>query len=485
MWSWRQAGWLFILSIQLLSPLGVNAQQKKAALESSFQLRTRAEHWNWFESSADDEYTYLGALLRASAGQQGDRLGWRVELAAPVLLGLPESAVAPAPQGAAGIGPSYWAANDSAEQAAGLFLKQAFLRLTSKSASATHSLRAGRFEFIEGSETVPEQSTLATLERERIAHRLVGNFGWSHAQRSFDGAHYTYDRNSLQLTAAAMRAAAGVFDTNGWPDLDVNLGYAALNRRPRVGQHSDWRVFALYYQDARSGPVPLKADNRPLTARQNDQEAIALATLGGHYVRVFSIDSTTIDVLAWASVQAGNWGELEQRAYAATLEAGWQPRWSGRPWLRIGYTRTSGDNSALDGEHGTFFQVLPTPRLYARFPLYNLMNIEDAFVSLLLRPARSVQLRGEAHRIGLTEREDLWYSGGGAFDARTFGFAGRPANGQRELGTLLDLSAEVRLSTTFTINGYFGWLRGGPVVGRIYPDGRAASLGYLELEWRR
>jgi hypothetical protein len=472
--------------LPLLLPVGLGAQETRPTIKTSFQLRTRAEHWNWFESaSGTDDYAYVGSLLRAAAFRQGDRLGWRVELAAPLLLGLPENPVAPPPQGPAGIGANYWAANDSSEQAAGIFVKQAFLRFSSKSEKSAHALRAGRFEFIEGLETVPEQSTLAWLERERIAHRLLGNFGWSHVQRSFDGAHYTYDRGAAQLTATGMRATGGVFDTNGWTDLNVNVGYAAVNRRPRAGQHSDWRVFALYYDDARTDPVPLKADNRLLAVRQSDDDPISLATVGGHFVRVFTIDSTSVDVLAWGAVQAGNWGELNQRSYAVALEAGWQPRWTGKPWLRVGYTRTSGDDNALDNEHGTFFQVLPTPRLYARFPLYNLMNIEDAFASLQLRPSGTVQVRAEAHHLRLSEPADLWYSGGGAFDKRTFGYAGRPANGQSELGTLLDLSAEVRLTPRVSVNGYFGWLTGGPVIDRIYPDRPNAALGYLEVEWRR
>ena len=55
-----------------------------------------------YETAAGDpSYSYAGALARVAAFNQGKRLGWRVELAAPFLLGLPEIAVAPAPAGIA------------------------------------------------------------------------------------------------------------------------------------------------------------------------------------------------------------------------------------------------------------------------------------------------------------------------------------------------------------------------------------------------
>ena len=65
-------------------------------------LRVRGESWERFEPAAGDpSYSYAGALARVAAFNQGKRLGWRVELAAPFLLGLPEIAVAPAPAGIA------------------------------------------------------------------------------------------------------------------------------------------------------------------------------------------------------------------------------------------------------------------------------------------------------------------------------------------------------------------------------------------------
>ena len=63
-----------------------------------------------------------------------------------------------------------------------------------------------------------------------------------------------------------------------------------------------------------------------------------------------------------------------------------------------------GDNNPNDGQHGTFFQVLPTPRIYARFPFYNLMNNQDAFAEVVLRPHPKWTIRSDAHFLRLGNR---------------------------------------------------------------------------------
>jgi hypothetical protein len=59
----------------------------------------------------------------------------------------------------------------------------------------------------------------------------------------------------------------------------------------------------------------------------------------------------------------------------------------------------------------------------------------------MLRPAKRITIRSDIHGLWLANKNDLWYSGGGAFQPWTFGFNGRPSNGdgpgdtlRRELG---------------------------------------------------
>ena len=56
-------------------------------------------------------------------------------------------------------------------------------------------------ELIDGTEVTPKDATLAGLKRDRIAHRLIGNFGFSDVGRSFDGVQYTLNRSRLNITA--------------------------------------------------------------------------------------------------------------------------------------------------------------------------------------------------------------------------------------------------------------------------------------------
>src|SRR5687768_17291707 len=112
-------------------------------------LRTRVESWHWFDTpAADADYTYVGLLARASLSDQNGPFSWRVEAAAPALLGLPDGAVAPT-VGQLGAGASYFQASDSSENTASIFIKQAFVRWGKPVAQGGHSVRIGRFEFLE------------------------------------------------------------------------------------------------------------------------------------------------------------------------------------------------------------------------------------------------------------------------------------------------------------------------------------------------
>ena len=125
----------------------------------------------------------------------------------------------------------------------------------------------------------------------------------------------------------------------------------------------------------------LKTDNRPAPIRTSDLGKIEIATWGADYAHVFNTTNAgKFDFLVWGVVQTGSWGNLEQRAGSFVGEAGWQPPVKMlKPWISAGYSYGSGDGNPNDSRHGTFFQVLPTPRQYARFPFYNMMNNEDLY----------------------------------------------------------------------------------------------------------
>lgn len=450
-------------------------------------LRLRAESYGWFETPGyQDAYTFGAAQLRVSLGQQRERWDWLVEGEFPALFNLPGRAVAPAPRGQLGLGATYFAANGG--QDASAVLKQAYVRAKGVFGDSRSSLKVGRFEFAEGAETTPKDATLAALKRERLAHRLVGNFGFTHVGRSFDAVQYVRDNSSSNLTLVGGRAVEGVFQLRALKQLDVDFWYGAYTKPLRAARvESEFRLFGLHYHDGRGA---LKTDNRAAAARRADAENIRVNTIGGHYIAAVRTKRGTLDLLAWGAGQFGAWGDLAHRAGAAAFEGGFQP--AGAParvktWVRAGYFRGTGDGDPSDARHGTFFQVLPTPRIYARFPFYNLMNVEDAFAQLSLKPRARVTLRADVHALRLSDARDLWYSGGGAFQETTFGYQGRPSGGRRGLGTLFDLSADVSVTPTTTLTFYGGGVRGGAVASNAYPDGGAnptARLLYAELTKR-
>jgi hypothetical protein len=449
-------------------------------------LRSRLYGWDWFEpASGNNVYAYSGNLLRLGFSQNRDTWDWNAEFAVPFLLGLPLNAAGTGPQqGALGLGSNYFSANSSSRNTAMLFPKQLYVRLDGLGGNKGHTLKIGRFEFLDGTELAPKSATLVALKRDRVTQRLIGNFGFSDVGRSFDGLQYSYTAKSDNLTFVSAVLTRGVFQTDGWGWNRVGFGYAAYTHEWGKGRHTaDTRFFAIEYDDFRH---ILKTDNRPLAVRRGDLDNIRINTFGGHTLQAFDASPATLDLLLWGAVQTGRWGVQRQRATAFDVEGGIQPKILPRlkPWLRAGYFWGSGDGNPNDGTHETFFQILPTPRPYARFPFFNMMNAEETFGMLILRPHVNVTVSNEFHALRLSDANDLWYSGGGVFQPWTFGYTGRSTSGKRSLGNLYDANVEFRLNRWVGLIAYMGYTQGLAAMEQIYPKGKDAKFGYLELMYR-
>jgi hypothetical protein len=453
----------------------------------SGSIRTRFENWNFFDSvpPSDGEYTFSGNLLRLSLSEKREDFDWQIEGAVPFLLNLPSRASAPAPQGVLGLGGNYFAsAND--QHVINIFVKQAFIRFTGSDDKAT-TVRFGRYEFIEGLENRQPDPTLGFLKRERIGHRLIGNFGFSHMGRSFDGIEFKRDDGKHNLTITAARATRGVFQTDGNGELDVDIAYAGYTRivGAKTSSPGEFRIFGMHYHDGRTGSLTTKVDSRPAPIRTADRQTIRLGTVGGHLAQTAKVGAAKADMVLWAALQFGAWGVLDQRSGAIDVEGGIQfanAPW--KPWLRGGYAYHSGDDDPTDGTNGTFFEMLSTPRIYARFPFYNRMNLRDAFGQLILRPHKNLTLRAEGHVLRLTSPSDLWYAGGGAFAQRNFGFAGRPSGGSKDLGEVIDFGADWNVNRNLTLSGYYAHAFGGRVIRTIFPSRENADFAYIEAVLR-
>jgi hypothetical protein len=455
---------------------------KLGPLTVSVNWRFRTEAWDWFEpTTGQNAYAFEHSLLRIGLGQKGESFEWLLEGAQDAILDLPTNAVVRAPQGQLGLGGTYYAANGNSQNNASGFVRQAYVGFK---LPANGKLRLGRFTFLDGAEVTPADKSLATLINTRITQRLIGDFGFSAVGRSFDGAQLSYNAGNNNFTLLGARPTQGVYQIDGMGELDIDLFYGAFTV-PVVTSNSsgELRIFSLGYIDER-GSV-LKTDNRPAAARSADRYHIRIGTYGADYVHVFRTQNHgQFDFLLWGALQNGSWGLEAQRAGAFVGEVGWQPVIHVlNPWFAAGYSYGSGDSNPTDGSHGTFFQVLPTPRPYARFPFYNMMNNEAFYGTSVFRLPHSLVVRSELHSLRLASAQDLWYSGGGAFQPKTFGYTGRPSGGNRSLANVWDVSLDMPLGYGFSLTTYYARAWGKGVVGSIYPAGSNAQFGYVETNF--
>jgi len=153
-------------------------------------------------------------------------------------------------------------------------------------------------------------------------------------------------------------------------------------------------------------------------------------------------------------------------------------------WPVLSQSKVSQSKVATSSRFGLTY---PTPRIYARFPFFNLMNNEDLFAQLRLKPHKRLSLRSDVRYLRLSNPSDLWYTGGGAFQQKTFGFVGRPTGGKKDLGTLFDLSLDYNLTPNTILGLYASDVRGGSVAGNVCPQNGphpSANHFYLELMQR-
>ncbi|GGG91888.1 alginate export family protein [Silvibacterium dinghuense] len=449
----------------------------------SASVRERTNVTQWFAATPNaEQYAHQDSLVRLAVWQRMHHWDYQLELGQSAELWLPTDAVSTvSAQGQLGLGGTYYASNSNNDMPAAASFRQGFLRY--HFADDKSAIRIGRFEFFEGQETTPGNSTLAWLQTNRVAQRLVGNFGFSNGQRSFDGADAKLGGKDWDLTAMAGRAIQGVFNMNANPELNVDIQYLAYTRS-LARQHVLLRGFGLGYHDGRTGLT--KTDNRSAAARAQDHKNIRIGTYGGDMIATAPVATgVTADVVLWGAGQFGSWGKLGDSAGAVAAEGGLHlDSVRTTPWIRGGYFRSTGDNNATDGTHNTFFQVLPTPRVYARFPFYNLMNSTDSFAQVVDKPSKRIDLRSDLHFLKLTSASDFWYQGGGAFDNTVFGYTGRPANSHNSFSSVFDASADIALTKQLSLGTYYAHAYGKSVIGAIYPKATGANYGFFELDYK-
>jgi hypothetical protein len=437
--------------------------------------RVRGELVDWFETppsaaNRNDDYRFLGSRFQLGVRVKRDPVEIFVQLQDSLLYKVPDHAPGP--------GGSYFANTPETFQQEPM-LRNAWLRWQDAFTVPGLQTTLGRQLYRDGLETPLGDPTLAWLQKNRCAERLVGPFDYTHIGRSFDGGQLGYETQLFNATAFGFVPTWGGYEINGNPEISqvAVAGFSATLKESEEPPGTSTRLFYLYYNDHRDIVV---LDNRPLAERQADHRPLNLHTVGGQLLHVEPLGPGKADFLAWAAGQLGDWQSLEQRAWAYALEAGYQlPDAWASPWLRVGVDQSSGSADPSGRVHGTFFQMLPTARLYAQFPFFNLMNNMDTFVQLLLQPHQWVSIRTDLHWLRVTQPNDFLYAGGGATSSTNFGYTGTPTGGAQDVGYLLDAALTFTPTRNLTLYFYYGHVFGRGVIANAYV-GKEANYGYAE-----
>jgi hypothetical protein len=453
------------------------AAQPTATWQASLVNVTRIESWRYFEpppAGGDPDYTFLGNRLRVEARGRWPRVEVTVAAQYVGQVGLPTNASGP---GALGTGALYFDQGGQRENSQELYLRYALVRFPSVWPGI--DLQLGRMGYTSGAEAPSGLPKIEAVKRQRLDSRLVGEFEWSFYQRGFDGIRVDATKTRWRATGIAVMPTQGGFARVAGPTItDIVVAGGTVSSRPgTLLSRTQVQGFGLYYRDRR--PVTQRPDNtgRPATAVDID-----VTTVGGVVVGAYPAGPGEADALGWAAVQGGDWYDDNHRAFALAAEGGYQ--WTKapwRPWVRGGLFHASGDESATDGRHGTFFPVLPTLRRFSQTTVYSTMNLNDRFVQVIARPLPPLGLRLDVHRLTLASPADLWYGGSGATlgAGNTFGYVGRRSNGSRDLGTSVEASVDYALTSRVSLNAFLSHIHAGSVVTGTFLGDRL-WYGYVE-----
>lgn len=448
----------------------------------SGEITMRNTYENWFDAASGDidpSYDYFFTRSRLAVALHNPYIGAFVQAQHVYMWNLPEYSIAPAPQGALGIGATYFShARSNTDHS--LLIRQAYVdfpKLFIKGLSA----RVGRFDYADGQEVTYKKNPKVTwLKNARLSDRMLGAFDWSAYNRSFNGLQVAYDGQAFHLYTSVTHPTQGGFENEAGKTISkIDLGnITATLKYGELLKNTEIRVFYYYYNDHRNIPGVLGESG----LRDGN---IRINTFGAHGLHTENVKAGVVDLLFWGARQNGEWGAADHDAWAFAAEGGFQ--FTGvalKPWIRGGYFASSGDSNSGDGKHGTFYQMLPTARKYAFFPLYNLMNNEDLFIQAIVKPKEALTIRSDLHSVRLQNSHDLWYMGAGPTQGSgsIFGYVGRPGNNQKSLATVWDISPSYTFNKNYSANLYYGHAFGGDVIKSLYPNGTHANLFYTEFK---
>ena len=369
-----------------------------------------------------------------------------------------------------GAGANYRAFSDDESHADSQAVRQLWLEVKPVQGLG---IRIGRQDIKLGTEVMYPEANWKYVKISRASQRLVGTVAWTHAERSNDGLSVAYDTGGgHHVFAFAARPTMGVFDIEDAYKRQDDINYGGVSwtvKRDTWLPSTEINLFGLFYDDKRSvddGGLP---------------DSVTVYTGGGSVLGFYPLGPGTFDLLAWGAYQVGHFNSLDHSAGAGILEAGYQlAQLPTRPWLRLGVNFASGDGDPSDGDHNTFFNLLPTNHPYYGFAdQYAFQNLVDWFAQLMLQPHEKVRLNLMLHQFYLANDDDAKYSGSGAFNKKVFGYSEQPSRGYKGAGTEIDAVLSYDFNSHLSIEAGYAYLWGRGIFNSF--EHKNVSFGYLEL----
>lgn len=495
---------ILVVSIQLMTLSSINAEEASPSNNSDLQLTgflsdfsaknlpegitinarnwTRWSQWQYFDPvvpGGDPDYNYFSNRFRFGIKARHKNLTAEASFQYVMQTSLPDDAVG-SPGGALGLGAAYFGHNRTTSPDS-LYVK--YLNVgASNIAGSGISATIGRFDYGTGLEKMSGNAKIDWLKTVRLDARVIGGFGWSLFQRSFDGVKLAWDNDKGRLSVAGFRPTQGGFESDANKHIsDINVISSAYTTNPNVLiPNSELQLFHYYFEDKRE--VGARVDNSGLSSLSGFQD-IDIHNLGGHIAGAKNTENGVVDWLVWGIYQTGNWFGQDHAAYGIATELGFQfTGLAWKPWIRLGAYHGSGDDDANDNTHGTFYQMLPTTRKYTFTTSNNLMNNTDYFIQLLLSPLPNLSLRTDVHLLGLAESADRWYQGAGATQSRGTiqGFGGRASGGDDSLGTSVEFTASYQVSKDINLTAFYGHVFGNNVIQNNFADDEDLDFFFVE-----
>lgn len=278
-------------------------------------------------------------------------------------------------------------------------------------------------------------------------HRLIGNFVWSNMGRTFDGARFIWDTDTINAEVFgaivdergfAGNTVAGITDRNA----DESVYAARLGLKKFI----PGALLELMYI--------LKSDQDRLA---NSAIATGFAAAGDGNVVIHNIGARldgklpnldAVDYTFEAHGQFGDYGDLTHRAWAFAGRAGYTFRdvfWT--PRFGLEYSFASGDKDPDDSHHGTFDNLYPTNHWqlnYGAIDLVSWQNIHDARANIKVVPTAKLTAQVDYHYFWLNHSADGWYFANG------LPAAARPPGGFTET-TSNRLAQEIDLTLSYDL----------------------------------